>query len=292
MLGPLPVFLRVLTALLIYWAAICGVAIALVRARVFFFARHHRLWRKGLDLALAGKPIEAERCYRAALDLGARVPESDHVRLLVCLGNALMDQKRYGEAKQYLTQALKLVDPTGGGQGSMCDLLLAQRAEPEKALEMADEAMRLRAQRDYSQAYGDRWEAVSRDLFEAKTWARKAQALVLLDRQTEARQAMDRALRIVEMSNSELQRAMPGAPLKAKLILGNRVRRHKQLTISETHWQIGLALLAMRDNAKAAEHFLIVRNTDRGGKYRNLAQEQLGKLGYADKTPLGNKQAF
>lgn len=261
-----------LIQLLVFAAAILA-----VRAGVFSRG-YDKLLSRGLDLLLVGKPDEAEKCYRAALDQGAKVPESDRVRLLVCLGDALIDQKRYDEAKQYLTQALTLVDPTGSGQGSMCDLLLAQKSDPEMAIEMADEAMRLQAQASGRLGFGSRWAAVSQELLEARTWARKSQALLMLDRQTEAQQALDRAVRIVETSKSEMSQAMPQASLTARLILGNRLSRLKKLTIAGTYWQVGLALLDMHDNAKATEFFQVVRDTDPMGKYRNLAQKQLDRI--------------
>jgi tetratricopeptide (TPR) repeat protein len=253
-------------------------AILVVRTGVFSHG-YIKLRAKGLDLLLAGKPAEAEKCYRAALDQGTKVPESDRVRLLVCLGDALIDQNRYDEAKQYLTQALALVDPTGSGQGSMCDLLLAQKAEPEKAIEMAEEAMRLQAQAISGLSFGSRWAAVSQEFYEAKTWARKSQALHMLDRQTEAQQALDRAVRIVETSKSEMSQAMPQVSLTARLILGNRLSRLKYLTIADTYWRIGLALLDMHDNTKATEFFQVVRDTDPMGKYRTLAKKQLDRIG-------------
>ncbi|HEY3988017.1 MAG TPA: tetratricopeptide repeat protein [Acidobacteriaceae bacterium] len=260
---------------------IMGAGIVLVRSGVFF-PSHFRLRSKGIDLLLAGKPVEAERCYRTALDLGAKVPESDRVRLLVCLGDALIDQGKYGEARQYLAQALELGDPTGSGQGSMCDVLLAQKASPEKAIEMADEAMQLQGRAVDGQSFGARWATVSKELYEAKTLARKAQALLMLDRRAEARQAMDRALSILDTSKSKLQMARPESSLVGRLILGNRLRRMRELAISGACWQIGLSLLAMGDKDKAMEQFLVVRDTDRMGKYRSLAQKKLDSLGYTN----------
>lgn len=233
-----------------------------------------------MDLLLAGKPLEAEKCYRTALDLGAKVPEPDRVRLLVCLGDALTDQGRYGDARQCLAQALELGDPTGSAQGSMCDVLLAQKASPEKAIEMADEAMQLQGRSGAGKSFGTRWATVYKDLLEAKTLARKAQALLMLDRRAEARQAIDRALSILDTSKSELQLARPESSLVGRLILGNRLRRMKELAISTTCWRIGLSLLASGDKAKAVEQFLVVRDTDRMGKYRSLAEKELRSLGY------------
>lgn len=258
---------------------IIGAGIVLIRSGAIF-PSYLRLQRKGLDLALEGKPVEAEKCYRAALDLSAKVPESDRVRLLVCLGDALIDQGRYGEATQFLTQALELGDPTGSGQSSMCDVLLAQKTSPQKALEMADEAMQLLSRTLDGMSFGASWATVSKNLLEAKTLARKARALLMLDRRTEARQALDRALSILNESRSDLQVVRPQASLAGRLAVGDRLQRMKESTISDAFWQVGLSLLAMGDKGKAAEEFLVVRDTDRIGKYRGLAQKQLESLGY------------
>jgi tetratricopeptide (TPR) repeat protein len=258
---------------------IVGAGFVLVRSGVFF-PSHFRLRSKGMDLLLAGKAVEAERWYRTALGLGAKVPESDRVRLLVCLGDALIDQGRYEDARQCLAQALELGDPTGSGQGSMCDVLLAQKASAEKAIEMADEAMQLQSRALDGMPFGASWATVCKDLLEAKTLARKAQALLVLDRRAEARQAMDRALSILDASKSELQLAQPEPSVIGTLAVGDRLRRIKELTISGTCWRVGLSLLAMGDKDRATEQFLVVRDTDRMGKYRSLAQKQLDSLGY------------
>ena len=259
---------------------IIGAGIVLIRTGVLF-PNHIRLQRKGLDLLLAGKPVEAEKRYRTALDLGAKVPESDRVHLLVCLGDALFDQGRYGEAQQYLTQALELGDPTGSGQGSMCDVLLAQKASLEKAIEMADLAMQLWGRALVGLPFGSRWATVSKDLYEAKTCARKAQALLMLGQRTEARQAVDRALSILDASKSDLQVVRPQSSLAGRLAVGNRLQRMKELTISATYWRVGLSLVAIGDKSKAAEEFRTVYDTDRMGKYHILAQKQLESLGYS-----------
>jgi hypothetical protein len=50
------------------------------------------------------------------------------------------------------------------------------------------------------------------------------------------------------------------------------------LVVASTHWRIGLALLELNDSKKAADHFSIARDTDRRGKYRNLAKKKLEEL--------------
>jgi hypothetical protein len=202
---------------------------------------------------------------------------ADQVRPLVCLADALMDQGRYEESKRYLVRAIGLGDSTGSGQGSMADLLLLTGADPEKALDMADQAVELTTRTSGQDIYFDG--EVRNDLRRARYWARRAQALAQLDRREEARQAIDRASRIVKAAQAEAQQTRPHTPILAKLILGRRRLAHsRDLTLAAAHWKIGLAFLAIDDSSKAADHFRITRDTDRRGKYRNLARQQLERL--------------
>jgi tetratricopeptide (TPR) repeat protein len=255
-----------------------GTVVALIRAG-FFLPRHFRLRSKGMELDIAGKFFEAEKCYRAALAMGEKVPESDRVRLLVCLGDVLIDQERYQDARQCIEQALQIGDYSGSAQGSLCDILLAMKASPDKVIATADEAMQRMTRAFDRLPFGSRWIALSKRLYEAKTWARKAQALFQLDRQDEARQAMDRALSIVDASKSEQQLAKPEVSLQARLILAGRLVRLRELTIADVYWRIGLSLLAMGNKVKAIEQFRIVRDTDQHmGKFRMFAEKKLSSL--------------
>ena len=233
-----------------------------------------RLRRKGLDFLLAGQPKKAEKYFRKSM---AMLDSSDQVRPLVCLADALMDQGRYDESLGCLVRALNLGESTGSGQGSMADLLLKMGTDPEKALEMADLAMELTTHTSRQDIYfgGE----VSNDLRRAKYWARRAHALAQLNRQSEARQAIDRALRIVETAKAEAQQTKPHNSILIMMVIGSRrLNHHKDLTVATTHWKIGLALLAMNDSSKAIDHFRITRDTDHRGKYRRLAQQQLSRL--------------
>jgi tetratricopeptide (TPR) repeat protein len=262
---------------LVYFAIFAGGFVYVLR-KGLLFPRHFRLECKGLDLLIAGRPIEAEACYREALAMGSKVPPADRIRLLVCLGDALFDQARFPESKQYLEEALSLGDPSGSGQSSMADLLIEQGTDPQQALDMADEAMELSAG-PLNQQFGAGWSAVSSNLRQATGWACKAQALQQLDRKTEARQAIERALRFAEEADAGAAHTSPKASLLAKLILGPRLQIMKNLSVTAAHWRVGLALLALRDTNKAAEHFRIARGSDPKGKYRRLAQQQLERLG-------------
>jgi tetratricopeptide (TPR) repeat protein len=118
-----------------------------------------------------------------------------------------MDQGRYEESKEYLVRALELGDPTGSGQGSMADLLLLTGADPEKVLDMADQAVELWTAWSKQNIYfgGE----VSNDLWRATYWARRAQALAQLYRRAEARQVIDRALRVVEAATVAARHTKP-----------------------------------------------------------------------------------
>lgn len=233
-----------------------------------------RIRRKGLELLLAGRPGKAEKYFRKCL---AMLDPSDQVRPLVCLADALMDQGRYKESKGYLVRALELGDSTGSGQNSMADLLLLTRADPEKALELADQAVELTTRASRQDIFFSR--EASNGLRFARHWARRAQALAQLDRPAEARQATDRASRTVEAAHAEAQQTAPPTPVLAKRNSDRRRLAHgRNSALAAAHWDVGLAFLAIDDSSKAADHFRITRDTDSRGKYRDLAQQQLELL--------------
>jgi tetratricopeptide (TPR) repeat protein len=234
-----------------------------------------RLRRKGLDALLAGQPVKAEQYFRKAL---STVDEPDRVRALVSLSSALSDQCRYKESEECLDTALALGDPTGSGQGSMSDLLLLTAADPEKALELAEEALALTTGRSRKDIYfgGE----VTNDFRQATFWARRAMALSQLGRQAEAQQAVNRATRFAEAAgNAALQTTPPHTSQALRLAVGGRrLALHRDLVVATAHWRIGLAFLALQDSTNAAVHFRMVRDRDRRGKYRRQAQKQLEQL--------------
>lgn len=261
--------------LLITLVLCVGFGVAL--RRLIFHSPELRCRRKGLDSLIAGRPEKAERYFRRSLTM---VEQQDRVRPLVCLGDALIDQGRYEEAMECLETALKLGDPTGSRQGSMADLLLVTRIQPERALEMADQALQMSVKPSPRDLYfgGD----MSNDLRRVRYWARTAQALAQLGRQVEAQQAIGRALRIINSTKTTAAQAKPRVSFAAKLVLGDRrLQNHRALQIASAHWKIGLALLSLGDSISATDHFRITHETDRRGKYRRLAQRKLDMLKFA-----------
>jgi tetratricopeptide (TPR) repeat protein len=246
-------------------AIICGLWVA------SFFPRAKMLRLKGMELARTGRPAEAERCFCKALARGAKVPPADQVRLLVCLGDALMDQGRYPEPEHCLSTAMELGDPTGSCQSSIAQLLLLQGSDPQKALDMVEKGMELSfsgPQGNYSHDWGERIGNLARSGF----WAQKAWALALLGRQRDAHEAVERALQLLES-------AQTGSPdSKTAPMFGPDLLSAMRLGACETEWRTGMALLALREADQAAVHFGIAYDTDRKNKYGVLARQQLKQL--------------
>lgn len=238
-----------------------------------FFPRAEALLRKGRALTRSGQPAEAEQCYRKALAKGSSVPVPVQVRLLVNLGGALMDQGRYGESRESLNRALDLGDPTGSCNSFIAKLLLLQGTEPQKALDMAEQAMQIGGgafRGGFLHDWGVRFGNLSR----ATQWAQKAWALALLRREREARQG-------IEAAANSVAAALAGTPnyRRTTPIYGPDYRTLVRLGVSEAQWTMGMALLAMNDTAQAAVHFRIAYETEPKGKYGKLALRQCEQLG-------------
>ena len=191
---------------------------------------------QGVTHVLAGRPAEAEPCFRQALAKGHAAPRSTQVRCLGCLGDTLTDLGRYEEARRCLERAVEMGDRNGSARVSIAELLLAQGSEPQKALDLVDEAMRI------SKApVAQRLEGIRRAI--------RAWALALLGRRQEAEESIEQALRA------------PGGTLRA--------------TLAMRHWAVGMALVALERTGKAIEHFRAARDADPKGKYGGLAMQQL-----------------
>ena len=99
---------------------------------------------EGTVLSTAGRQAEAEACYRRALSsAGSSSPEFRR-SVLCCLGFTLTEMARYDEAQRCFETVIELGDKTGGARMGIADLLLVQAKEPEKALGLIDQAMRIR----------------------------------------------------------------------------------------------------------------------------------------------------
>jgi tetratricopeptide (TPR) repeat protein len=232
----------------------------------------YALRRKGLDAVLAGRPIEGEGFFRTALE--EDLTDTDRVRFLVCLGDALIDEGLYAEAEQQLAHALELGDATGSAQGSMADVLLLLASDPERAQHMAEQSFALAEDR----GTGEGHETLV-NLRGARLWTRKAQAQLQMNHRDAAEEAIQNAVALaVEAHACDREADEVGVDL-AELVATVPVRRLESLAIAATHWRIGTVLASLGHNERAAEHFRIAWNADRGGKYRLLAEKALDRIG-------------
>lgn len=228
------------------------------------------LRRKGMDAVLAGRPVEGEGYFRTALE--EELPDAERVALLVCLADALIDEGLYEEAEQHLAQALALGDATGNAQGSMADVLLLKGGDPERALWLAEQSFALSSG---TCADGEAME----HLGGARLWTRKAQALLQMHRRDEAEQAVDNAeAETAEAHACDRDPDEVGVDLTEMLAI-RPMRQMESLAIASTHWRIGGVLAALGHDHRAAEHLRIAWSADRGGKYRQLAEKVLDRIG-------------
>ncbi|MGA8108663.1 MAG: hypothetical protein WB974_04470 [Acidobacteriaceae bacterium] len=240
----------------------------------------YALRRKGLDAVLAGRPLEGEGFFRTALE--EELSDSERVRFLVCLGDALIDEGLCDEAEQQLGHALELGDATGSAQGSMADVLLLKGNDPERALHMAEQSFALAEDRGTREGH-----ETLVNLRGARMWTRKAQALLLMHRRDDAEDAVQNAVALaVEAHACDRDADEVGVDL-AELVSTVPMRRLESLAIAATHWRIGTALAALDHKDRAVEHFRIAWNADRGGKYRLLAEKALDRIG----TPAARSDA-
>jgi len=196
---------------------------------------------EGLTHSLANRPAEAEQCFRKALATSHTSSRPVRASLLGCLAETLQDQGRLEEAGKCWQASIEMGDNIlGTARLGQAELLLDQGIEPQKALELVDEAMRI--------AKGPVAAKV-----EPSRWATRAWALALLGRRQEAEQAIERAL---------------------------RVRRETQAaSFATTRLKVGMALLAMDQPEKAIEHFRAAYEVDPKGKCGAQALQQIKQHG-------------
>jgi tetratricopeptide (TPR) repeat protein len=238
--------------------------------------------RRGLEHALAGRPAEAQKCYRKGLEQSAKIPDGLRVRLLVCLGNALMDEDRLTEAEDCFAVALQIGDRTGSCQGSIAELLLKRKREPEKVLKVADLAYALEAERFRASPVA--WKEQYLGLREAACLTRKAQAFALLDRISEAREAVDKAVSLLKAAEEgDATRHFDDEAMK-RFLFDRRSHDRQKLQFAALHFNLGSAFLALRNTREAIAQFRSGRDVDPKGKYRKLCEQQLAQFSAADQT--------
>jgi len=247
-----------------------------------FFSPELRARKKGLALILEGKPAEAEACLRAALKRAAKMPGARRVRLLVCLGDALMDQERYTEAEDCFVVALDIGDSTGSCQDSMVDLHLAQKRDLEDVLETLNLELDLGAGRA-SEGPAGSWPERQNSLRQAMALARKAQALFLLERPAEAWGTIEKAEILLQDTGAFIAQSEGTDPVAPRETKEQQMRSVEQLRIAAINYRLGKTLAELGDTRRATDHLGRARDVDPKGKYRLLAENQLKQIG----APVG-----
>jgi len=183
---------------------------------------------EGITHGLAGRPAEAERCYREALARGQDSPRSERAGMLGCLAESLEDQGRFGESLNYRQAAIDMGDNIlGSARHGLAEALLRQGTDPQRALEQVDEAMRV--------AKGQAAPQVAPSRSATRAWA-----LAVLGRRQEAERAIAQAMLLRRETHAAL--------------------------FADTRLKVGMALLAMEQPENAIEQFRAAYEADPKGK--------------------------
>jgi tetratricopeptide (TPR) repeat protein len=226
---------------------------------------------RGLRLSIAGQYAEAEQCYREGLADESKLKPRLRAELLICLGDALMDQDRFPESRPFLEEALAIGDPSGSCRGSLADWLLLQRSDPPKALELANQTIQTRTGGLGEITSAGRIGGHLASIVRADAWARRAWALAMLARQAESQESIDFALKLAGPSLAALSRYQgKGSALMATTLSADR---------TYVYWHTGMALLAMGQIGKAQEHFKIASDASPRTKCAARCRQQLERLG-------------
>jgi hypothetical protein len=134
--------------------------------------------------SLAGRGEEAERCLRRALSEARGTDAAFRAHALMCLGFTLTDRGRYEESQRCFETVVAMGDRTGGARIGLAELLLKQGTEPEKALALIEEGMKIKKNR----------------LARPERMGSRAWALGAMGRQREMDEAMATALRETDPS--------------------------------------------------------------------------------------------
>jgi tetratricopeptide (TPR) repeat protein len=196
-------------------------------------------------LLLAGRPKEAEERLRKLAD-GA-LDHTQQARRLTFLAEALMDQGGGWQlAKEALEQAIRLDIGLGGPFVGLAEWYLLHGAEPQRALDLVEQA-------NTANGFAALQPSV-RDGILAFRLATKALALAFLGRHHEAELAIAEAFRVAHPKNVSGMACL--------------------------HWSATTAFAAMGQLSKAREHSKQAAAIDPHGKYGKLAARWESSLGW------------
>jgi tetratricopeptide (TPR) repeat protein len=190
----------------------------------------HFTFLRGTALLFGGRLEEAESEMRASLAKGSGLAQSSR---LVNLGYIQMEKGQFHQAIVSFQQAAAIFDRSGTAYGGMADARLRGGLEPDRARELIDRAIKLRAG-------NSRFVKMDRHTL-AYMWADRAWALALEGRAEEAQNDVAKALDQVDAG------FVPG--------------------LAGTKWRVGTALLQMGRKKEALEHFRCAAEIDPQGTY-------------------------
>jgi tetratricopeptide (TPR) repeat protein len=256
-----------LTAFVVILLAIGGFGLWLLVSRP---GGPEGLLAEGVRLCRTAQYAEAEQCYRKALADESKLKPALKARLMVCLGDVLMDMDRYEDSRLYLEAALAMGDPRGSCRSSLADLFLLRGADPRKALDMANQAVEASTDGLGELMSTGRACKYFAGIVRAERWAQRAWALALLGRQAESQESIDGALGLAIPAHAALVR--PGS-------YGVSVAAGASRCLAAVYWHTGEALLAMGQTDKAREHFLIASEGDPKSNYGARSRRHLERMG-------------
>lgn len=140
-------------------------------------------YMRGIVLLYAGKLDDAEQALRQCL----ATPHAAHLQAihLTTLGEVLMAKGKIKEAADLFEQASRIFPAYSGSYGGLAAALLRQDRDPQRALELLDQALQLKETNPQTKNI-DKHSL-------ANLWATRAEALAMLGRTSEAEAAIETA---------------------------------------------------------------------------------------------------
>jgi Tfp pilus assembly protein PilF len=187
-------------------------------------------------LLYSGEPKQAESLIRSVLE--NRKEEALRNELNGTLGQALIDQGRYGEAEALFEQVIQGSPLRMGGYDGLAEVRILQ-GRPREAFELIDQAIRCEEARS---GLVRRFEAYE----QGHLWANRAWAEAASGWRAKAEQALERAFAAAGKHKPEL---------------------------AGVHYRAGMLWNALGSHAKAREHFRAARELDPEGRYGKKSSE-------------------
>jgi tetratricopeptide (TPR) repeat protein len=181
---------------------------------------------EGIIQQMAGRGAEAEQCLRGALSEARSATPEFRSRALCCLGFTLTDLGRYEESQRCMESVLAMGDKTGSARIGIADMLLEQGKEPEKALALIEEAIKIKKSR----------------LALPERMGSKAWALALMGRQREMDEAVATALGATDQSLKAVAASVHrriGKALVAAQRVAEAIEHFRTAVRSDPQGQIG-----------------------------------------------------